>query len=321
MGIATPAVSRSRVRCPRLGRRSWRESPLPEGFLVLDKPGGITSHDVVAAVRRAVGIRKVGHAGTLDPMATGALVVAVGRVTRLVRFFQAMEKEYLAVARFGVATDTLDAEGKEVWRGEMRVSRMDVEAALGQFVGEISQIPPMVSALKVGGRRLYELAREGMEVERDARPATVHSLKVTGFEKGSNPLVGLRVVCGKGLYVRSLADDLARALGGRAHLVELRRTRVGSHSVGEQAGTAPGPEDLADWEKMMLTPAEALADLPALTADSPSLEMVRHGRPLPADAATQLDEGSHTRILNGSGRLWAVYRRSGAQLIPEVVLN
>ena len=294
---------------------------MPEGFLVLDKPGGMTSHDVVAAVRRAVGIRKVGHAGTLDPMATGALVVAVGRVTRLIRFLQPLEKEYLAVARFGVATDTLDADGEEVWSGEMPVSRMDVERALGEFVGEISQVPPMVSAVKVGGRRLYELAREGRAVEREARWVTVHSLEVTRFEAGTNPLVGLRVVCGKGVYVRSLADDLARALGGRAHLVELRRTRVGSLTVGERTGAAPGPDDLGDWEKWMLSPAEGLADLPAWTADLPTLQMVRHGRRLSTDTFPDPEEDRPTRILDGSGRLWAIYRRSGSKLIPEVVLN
>ena len=294
---------------------------MAEGFLVLDKPGGITSHDVVAAVRRAVGIRRVGHAGTLDPMATGALVVAVGRVTRLIRFLQPLEKEYLAVARFGVATDTLDADGVEVWKGEMPVSRLDVEAVLGDFVGEISQVPPMVSAVKVEGRRLYELAREGRAVERKARRVTVHSLDVTGFEEGSNPLVGLRVVCGKGVYVRSLADDLARALGGRAHLVELRRTRVGSLEVGEGAGAAPGPDDLENWEKWMLSPAEGLADLPAWTADPLTLEMVRHGRRLSTHEAPQLEECRPTRVLDVSGRLWAVYSKIGPQLVPEVVLN
>lgn len=294
---------------------------MPEGFLVLDKPSGITSHDAVAAVRRAVGIRKVGHSGTLDPMATGALVVAVGRVTRLIRFLQPLEKEYLAVARLGVATDTLDAEGEEVWSGEMPVSRMDVEAAIRDFVGEISQVPPMVSAVKVEGRRLYELAREGREVERQPRQVTVHSLDVTGFEEGPYPIVGLRVVCGKGVYVRSLADDLARTLGGRAHLVELRRIRVGSLTVGARRGAAPGLDDLGDWERWMLSPAEGLADLPAWTADGPTVEMVRHGRRLSPDTAPRLQEDTPTRILDGSGRLWGIYRKMDHQWIPEVVLN
>ena len=294
---------------------------MPEGFLVLDKPSGVTSHDMVAAVRRAVGIRKVGHAGTLDPMATGALVVAVGRVTRLIRFIQPFPKEYMALARFGVATDTLDADGRQVSAEEMRVSQMDVESVLGSFVGEISQVPPMVSAVKIGGRRLYELAREGREVERKARQVTVHSVSVTSFEEGRYPLVGLRVVGGKGVYVRSLADDIAGALGGRAHLTALRRTRVGSLAVGESAGSGRGPEDLDQWQTWMLSPAQGLADLPAWTAAERALEMVRHGRRLDADQATRLQEGAHLRVLDETGRLWAVYRRAGTMLIPEVVLN
>jgi len=294
---------------------------LPEGFLVLDKPSGVTSHDMVAAVRRAVGIRKVGHAGTLDPMATGALVVAVGRVTRLIRFIQPLPKEYLARARFGVATDTLDADGQEVSTKEMPVSQVDVGSVLGSFVGEISQTPPMVSAVKIGGRRLYELAREGKEVERPARQVTVHSLEVTSFEEGRYPLVGLRVVCGKGVYVRSLADDIAMALGGRAHLVALRRTRVGSLAVGEVPASGPGPEDLGHWEGWMLSPAEGLADLPGWTVAEETVEQVRNGRRIPSDQTRGLSEGSYLRILDDAGRLWGVYRRRGTLLIPEVVLN
>ena len=287
----------------------------------MDKPSGVTSHDMVMAVRRAVGIRKVGHAGTLDPMATGALVVAVGRVTRLIRFIQSLPKEYLAVARFGVATDTLDADGQEVWRREMPVTRVEVEAPLRSFVGEISQIPPMVSAIKVGGRRLYELARQGKEVEREARRVTVHSLELTGFEEGPYPLVGLRVVSGKGFYVRTLADDIAAALGGRAHLVALRRIRVGSLSVGERPGSGPGPDDLGEWEKLMLSASEGLADLAGLVVDPPTLEKVRNGIRLSTDRCSSLADGEPTRILDESGRLWAVYNRRGPNLVPEVVLN
>ena len=305
----------------RRRRRFWRESLLPEGFLVIDKPSGVTSHDMVAAVRKAVGIRKVGHAGTLDPMATGALVVAVGRVTRLIRFLQPLPKEYLAVARFGVATDTLDADGQEVSRAPMPVSREDVESVLGSLTGEIDQVPPMVSAIKVGGRRLYELAREGQEVERVARRVTVYSLEITSFEEGPYPLVGLRAVCGKGVYVRTLADDLAGALGGSAHLAALRRVRVGSHSVGEHPAGGLGPDELGEWEKLMLSPSEGLADLPRWVADAPALEMVRNGRRLSASVAPSIAEEQPARVVDDCGRLWAVYRRSGSQLIPEVVLN
>ncbi len=276
---------------------------------------------MVAAVRKAVGIRRVGHAGTLDPMATGALVVGVGRVTRLIRFIQALPKEYLALARFGVATDTLDADGVEVWSGEMPVSRAAVEGVLGDFVGEISQVPPMVSALKVGGRRLYELAREGHEVERKARQVTVHSLEVTAFGRPPYPLVGLRVVCGKGVYVRSLADDIAAKLGGRAHLVSLRRIRVGSLAVAETPGQSPGPHDLKEWEKWMLSPSDGLADLPSWTADHQTLEMVKNGRRFSCDETPWPADDQPTRVLDQKGRLWAVYRRQGDQLKPEVVLN
>jgi len=294
---------------------------LPEGFLVLDKPSGITSHDVVSAVRRAVGIRKVGHAGTLDPMATGALVVAVGRATRLIRFIQPLPKEYLARARFGVATDTLDADGAEVWTGEMPVSGAEVEAVLDDFVGEISQIPPMVSALRVGGRRLHELARAGIEVEREARSVTVHSLRVTDFEAGPYPLVSLRVVCGKGVYVRTLADDIAARLGGRAHLVALRRTRVGTLGVGETPGQALGPDDLAEWRNRLLSPSDGLGHLPAWTADPPVLNMVRNGRRLPTDQVPYQADDQPVRVMDARGRLWAIYRRRGELLVPEVVLN
>ena len=288
---------------------------------MLDKPSGVTSHDMVASVRRAVGIRKVGHAGTLDPMATGALVVAVGRVTRLIRFIQPLPKEYLAVARMGVATHTLDADGEEIWREEMPVSRSEVESVLGSFVGEISQVPPMVSAIKVGGRRLYQLAREGKDIEREARQVTVHSVGVTSFEPGPYPLVGLRVVCGKGVYVRSLADDIAKAMGGRAHLTALRRIRVGSLAVGEVPGSGLGPDDLEEWEESMLTPADGLSDLPGWTAPPELLEMVKNGRPLPADRGPAAPSNPFVRVLGPGGRLWAVYTREGTVFRPVVVLN
>jgi tRNA pseudouridine55 synthase len=294
---------------------------LPEGFLVLDKPSGVTSHDMVAAVRRAVGVRKVGHAGTLDPMATGALVVAVGRVTRLIRFIQPLTKEYVAFARFGVATDTLDADGQEVWRQEMPVSAAEVEAATRVFIGDIDQVPPMVSAIKMKGKRLYQLAREGKEIERPARRVTVHSLRVHSFEGGPYPLVGLRVECGKGVYVRSLADDLARQLEGRAHLVSLRRLRVGSLAVGEDPGSGCGPEELERWDEWMLSPADGLCDMASWTVGASVLEMVRNGRRIPTEPASRIESEKPTRILDEEGRLRAVYRRSGDMLIPEVVLN
>ncbi|MEA2002462.1 MAG: tRNA pseudouridine(55) synthase TruB, partial [Actinomycetota bacterium] len=196
--------------------------------MLVDKPGGWTSHDVVAKVRNLLKIKKVGHAGTLDPMATGLVVLGLGRATRLLRFVQAAPKEYVARAVFGVATDSLDADGAILDREAMNVEQAEVELAMDRFVGTIAQIPPMVSARKVGGRKLYELAREGIEIEREARDVEIYRLELTDFAPSSYPEVTFRTVCSTGTYVRTLADDLARSLGGRAHLSALRRIRNGS---------------------------------------------------------------------------------------------
>jgi tRNA pseudouridine55 synthase len=196
----------------------------------VDKPGGWTSHDVVAKIRGFVG-GKVGHAGTLDPMATGLLVLGLGRSTRLLRFVQGLEKEYRATALFGVATDSLDADGAVVSRTPLPVGLDEVEAAAERFVGPILQVPPMVSARKMGGKRLYEMARAGEIVEREARPVTIYRLTITDLAPSDYPEVSFDVVCSTGTYVRTLADDIAGALGGHAHLTRLRRIRNGSLRV------------------------------------------------------------------------------------------
>ncbi len=206
---------------------------LAAGFLLVDKPSEWTSHDVVAKIRNLLRIKKVGHAGTLDPMATGLVVVGLGRATRLLRFVQMAPKEYLATAIFGVATDSLDADGAILERAEMDVSRGEVEAVMKRFVGKISQVPPMVSARKVNGRKLYELAREGIEIEREAREVDIYRLELIDFAPMPYPEVTFRVICSTGTYVRTLADDIAVALGGRAHLGALRRIRNGSLSVAD----------------------------------------------------------------------------------------
>ena len=203
-------------------------SEIGPAFVLVDKAGEWTSHDVVGKCRRILGLKKVGHAGTLDPMATGLLVVGIGRATRLLRFVQGQPKEYVATAQFGIATDTLDADGAILDRTPMDVTESDVNGVLNRFTGDIMQIPPMVSALKIEGRRLYELARKGEEVERPPRPVTVYRIDVEEFVPGPYPEVRLRVVCGTGTYVRTLADDIAKALGGQAHLTapETRPQRV-----------------------------------------------------------------------------------------------
>ena len=284
------------------------------GFLAVDKPQGITSHDVVDRVRRATGTRKVGHTGTLDPMATGVVVVAIGGATRLIRFLQDLDKEYVATACFGVVTDTLDAEGQVIEEREMTVAREDLEALAPRFAGEIQQVPPMVSALKRDGQRLYDLARQGVEVERDARTVVIHELEFLDIEPGPQPLVTFRVVCGKGTYVRSLADDLARALGGvGAHLRSLRRIRNGA--FGEDRAVAL--DDLEGWREHLQGPAEALAFLPAVTVDMDGARRVGNGRPLDQPPTPP----GLVRVVDEAGALLAIYRVDGEVARPEVVLG
>lgn len=293
------------------------------GFIALDKPSGWSSHGVVGAVRRATGIKKVGHAGTLDPMATGLLVVAIGPATRLIGFVQDAEKEYLATARLGIATDSLDADGEVISREPLPVTRDEVEAVLPRFRGPIAQVPPMVSALKKDGRRLYELAREGKEVARDPRPVTIHELELVDFSAGEFPDLSFRVVCSKGTYVRTLGDDIARALGGRAHLVALRRTRIGTTSV----EGALDPTDLTPEQVVgaLVDPADALQMLSAVTVDEQAAALIRHGRAVSRShpgigVRSPMTEDEELAVLDGEGRLLAVYRCAGTELIPKIVL-
>lgn len=293
---------------------------MSDTFLLVDKEGGWTSHDVVAKVRRTTGIRKVGHAGTLDPMATGLLVVAVGRTTRLIRFVQDLPKTYEATAVLGVATDTLDADGAVLSREPMPVSVDDVTAVLPRFRGSILQVPPMVSALKVEGKRLYELAREGKEVDREARPVEVHELEIVDFAPSDYPELTLRVRCSKGTYVRSLADDVARALGGRAHLAALRRTAIGDLDVSGAVKLAE-LEAAAAWDTFALDASDALAHLPGVEVDAEVGTGVRHGTPFPAAAFGEVGGEATFRVLDRDGSLLAIYRSDGRKARAEVVIG
>lgn len=290
---------------------------MTSGFLVVDKPGGISSNALISRVKKATGVKKVGHAGTLDPMATGVVVVAIGPVTRLIRFVQDQPKEYLATAEFGVATDTLDADGSVLSREPMHFDLDALNEIRPRFLGEICQVPPMVSALKHNGRRLYALAREGVVIEREARQVSIHELEFTDVGPGPYPHVEFRVVCGKGTYVRSLADDLASALGGSAHLTSLRRTRTGSLSLTEHGVDG---DNLTDWSDHLITPADALADLPSITVSGETAQAVSHGVRFLGGEMMSITEGEAVRVLNTDGELVAVYSRTGETCRPEVVL-
>ena len=294
-----------------------------DGFLLVDKEQGWTSHDVVAKVRHLVG-GKVGHAGTLDPMATGLLVLGLGRSTRLLRFVQGFEKEYQATALFGVATDSLDADGAIIDRSPLPVDTAELESVAERFRGSILQIPPMVSARKVEGKRLYELARAGQLVEREARQVEIYSLVFTDLAPSDYPEVSFDVVCSTGTYVRTLADDLARALGGRAHLTKLRRVRNGTLGVADAVSVDQIEEAVADGAvgSLVIDPATALSEIPGIEVESSYISGIRNGVAIPT--AMLLDGGDGTiqgfvRLL-ADGVLLGVYRIDGPSVKPEVVI-
>jgi len=248
-----------------------------DGILVVDKPAAMTSHDVVSVVRRALGERRVGHAGTLDPDATGVLVLGVGRATRLMRFIEIHDKEYLADVRLGVETTTQAASGSVVAETDASaITAKDLDRAAAAMVGEIDQMPPMVSAVKVGGERLYKKARRGEEVERAVRAVTVHSMAVEGFMPGERASARLRVVCSRGTYVRTLAHDLGRALGVGGHVETLRRVRVGPF---DDAGAVP----LEGLSVTALRPmTDAVAGYPLRVVDAADAMAVTQGKPIAA---------------------------------------
>jgi tRNA pseudouridine55 synthase len=284
-----------------------------DGLVVVDKATGWTSHDVVARCRRVFGQRKVGHAGTLDPDATGVLLVGLGRATRLLRFLVGLPKSYTGEVVLGVATTTLDASGEVTGRWDMSgVTVAEARSAAGALTGTLAQIPPMVSAIQVGGRRLHDLARAGVEVERQARTVTVSRFDVTAAGPG---VLAIEVDCSSGTYVRSLAADLGTALGGGAHLRNLRRTAVGRWTVAEAT-----PLDSLSLSQV-LTPAAALADLAAVTVPADLVGAVGHGKVL-TSTELAVDGDGPWAVLDPCGDLLAVYQPHGdGRLKPIVVLS
>lgn len=273
--------------------------PGPDGLAVVDKAAGWTSHDVVAKARGVLGTRKVGHSGTLDPDATGVLLLGVGRVTRLLRYLGLPSKTYTGVIVLGTATSTLDASGDITGTWDMRHVDLDaVREAAVALTGEIQQVPPMVSAIQVEGRRLHELARAGVEVERAARPVTVHRFEVG--PPGAPGCFPIEVECSSGTYIRSLADDVGRALGGGAHLRDLRRTAIGSFGEAEAV-----PVEALDGLRL-LSPAQALRDLTAISVDAAVAADVAHGKVLERARLGVVGDGPWP-VVGGDGALLAVY--------------
>lgn len=290
---------------------AYGEDLQPEGFAVIHKETGCTSHDVVARARKLLGTRRVGHSGTLDPDATGVLVLGVGRATRLLRFITELGKEYEATVVFGAVTSTGDSAGEEVEHWDMSsLSKAEAEVASRKFVGEIFQVPPMMSALKVDGRRLHTLARQGRVVERKPRKVHVSSFEVLEFQPGVRPRAQIRVHCGAGTYIRSLAEDWGRALGGGAYLSALRRTAVGSFTV----------EEAHRVENMrLITAAEGLRDYQRVAVDDEVARKVGFGQALGGEFVPAGEDGPFA-VCGAGEELLAVYERDGAMLRPSVVL-
>jgi tRNA pseudouridine55 synthase len=296
---------------------STKTNPI-SGLLNIDKPKGITSHDVVARIRKLAGQHRVGHAGTLDPLATGVLLVCLGQATRLVEYLMASRKQYRATIRFGTATDTLDAEGLIVARSDPTAVTEDrLKAILPAFIGEIEQIPPVFSALKQGGIPLYQRARAGEHVKVAARPVIVYFLKWVTWQP---PDLTLDITCSAGTYIRSLARDLGYAVGSVAHLAGLMRTASGEWPLAEAVPLETLEHEVrADktaWQRYLYPPDRALAHLPKLILDEETALRIRLGQqvelvPVEAEAtATIEDEAELLRVYTPTKEFLAILTRT-----------
>jgi tRNA pseudouridine55 synthase len=298
------------------------------GVVVVDKPSGPTSFDVVRRVKGLFKTRRCGHTGTLDPTATGVLPICIGDATKIASFVAEGEKEYDAVVRFGETTDTQDAAGRTLSTrplGDLTEER--VRDALLGFVGLVEQTPPMYSARKVEGRRLYQLAREGVEVEREARQVNIDEVRMTSFGTPGASItldVGIFVRCSKGTYLRTLAHDLGAKLGCGAHLKTLKRVRVGPFSLEDSVGLdtlmAVAKEGRPQLEKYLLPVSRALSDLAELKLDTQLARRVAHGHaPGPADLsrlrAPPFPRGRKVRLLDPEGRVLAVGESDGVGML------
>ncbi len=273
---------------------------MPNGIIVIDKPGDWTSNDVVVKLKRLLGERRVGHAGTLDPMATGVLPVFVGRATRAVEFAAESQKEYIAGLELGVTTDTQDSTGTVLTTNPCQVTRWELEGALEQFRGDILQVPPMYSALKVNGKRLYDLARKGKAVERKPRPVTIYGLEV--LEQTGQHTWTLRVRCSKGTYIRTLCHDIGQALGVGGMMTSLRRSAAAGFTLEDAVSLEQviAAAQVGETEKLLLPVEAYFKDYPALIISGKAERRCRNGN----DFACRAEDG-----------LWRVYCEGGEFLM------
>jgi len=271
---------------------------LISGVIVIDKPIGMTSHDVVQLVRKGTNIRRAGHTGTLDPRASGVLVVLVGPAVRLSEYVSASDKRYQAVIQLGTSTDTYDADGRVLSTTSVDISEKQFNDVLQSFVGEIEQVPPPYSSVKVKGRHAYDMARNGEEVDLEPRTINVYNLDLLEW---APPEAVIDVYCSSGTYVRSLANDLGEKLGCGAHLIGLRRTKSGRFTLRDAVPLRKLREAFENnsWQNFIIPAAEALSDWPAIELNVEQLDIVRHGRRIPADPGS----GKMARAISEDGEL------------------
>ncbi|HEY4690444.1 MAG TPA: tRNA pseudouridine(55) synthase TruB [Anaerolineae bacterium] len=290
-----------------------------DGILIIDKPSAWTSHDVVAKVRRLTRLKRIGHTGTLDPMATGVLVVCLGQATRIVEYLVGHDKRYRATIRLGIETNTYDADGRITLQHSVAVSEATLREALSKFVGEIAQVPPMYSALKRGGQKLVDLARQGVEVEREPRKVTIYSIDVLAFDP---PDLAIDVHCSTGTYIRSLAHDVGRALGCGAHLAALTRTAAGRFTLDQAISLEQLQAAVADgsWTALLRPLDAALTEFPAVTLSETDVEHMRHGLAVPHPLSNSV-EAQLVRVYDPASRLVGLVRvhRAARELRPEKI--
>jgi tRNA pseudouridine55 synthase len=281
---------------------------------VVDKPVGLTSHDVVQIIRRGTNIRRAGHTGTLDPRASGVLVVLIGPAVRLSEFVSAENKRYQATIRLGSSSDTYDSEGVISDEVDVHVTQAEIEELLKGYVGEIEQRPPVYSAVKVQGKPAYERTRNGEEVDLEPRIIQVHSLDLLEF---ALPEIVVDIHCSSGTYVRSLANDIGEELGVGAHLVGLRRTRSGHFTLKDSVSLRQLADDFetGNWAQHLIPAAEALGDWPAVELDADEFEKVRNGNRIPAKAGAS----GKARAINEQGELVAIIEVDGDEWHPRKV--
>ncbi len=294
-----------------------------DGILIIDKPSGITSHDVVDYIRKKTGMRRIGHTGTLDPNATGLLILCLGKATKLSEYFIALDKTYEGKMRLGVVSDSHDIDGNIIKENEVgNISKKEIRKYLSNFIGEIEQIPPMVSAIKIGGKRLYKMAREGVTIEREPRKIKIHEFEIININL---PNIWFRVSCSRGTYVRTLCHDLGEKIGCGAILTELKRIKIGNYIIDK----ATPLESISTKEEIQknLIPIEYALDLPRAIISTSGESLFKNGNKVKTEEILEINEGTDdlVQVFNRHGVFLGIANivrtAVGLSIIPKKVFN